>query len=152
MQADLPYLLPEAALRRLTGLVHLALRGFESESGQQFPLHLARATPHLTHLDLSENGFHSIPTVIMGLERLQCLKISRCPLRIWEQCTAVLTSLSKLRTLEMRKEGWSEDSGRSPHSAYYTWDRKSRELIDRIREQMPELIVRIDPIPREMEA
>ena len=112
MQADLPYPLPEAALQQLTGLVHLSLRGFGKRYDGQFPVPLARATPYLTHLDLRENRFGSIPTAIMGLERLEYLNISKCPLQLGQQCLAVLVSLPKLRTLEMRKEELSQSGYR----------------------------------------
>ena len=142
MQTDLPYLLPEAALLRLTGLVHLGIK-FTGMGVAPLVLEkpLARITPYLTYLDLSENKFWSIPTAIMGLERLECLKISQCPLQLGQQCLAVLASLSKLCTLEMRKEEWSEDTDRPPDSPFYTWDTESRDLIDSIREKMPELDV-----------
>ena len=143
MQADLPYLLPEAALHRLTGLVHLALRGFLEGRGGDLEVPLARITPYLTHLDLSENGFSSIPSAVVGLERLQHLNLSMCPLQLRQQRLGILTSLSKLRTLELRKEGWYQGSGHSSDSGYHTWDRKSRELVNILLEKLPELDVQI---------
>ena len=142
MQTDLPFLLPEAALRRLTGLVHLGIK-FTGMGIAPLVLEtpLAKSTPYLTYLDLSKNKFWSIPTAIKGLERLECLKISQCPLQLGYQCLAILASLSKLRTLEMRKEEWSEDTDRPPDSPFYSWDAESRKMIDRIRELMPELDV-----------
>ena len=83
MQADLPYLLSEAALRRLTGLVHLALRDFTKGEGENFPVALARATPYLTHLDLRENGFDGIPTAIMGLDRPAAPQYFQVPAATW---------------------------------------------------------------------
>ena len=151
-QADLHSLLPEAALRRITGLVHLAVK-FTAIGVTPLILEvpLARTTPYLTYRDLSENNFGSIPDAIMGLERLECLKICKCRLQLRQQDLAVLLSLSKLRALEMRKEKWSEDTDRSPDSPYHTWDRKSRELMNSLQEKSPELDLQIDLIPSKID-
>ena len=117
--------------------------GFGGTPSQDHPL------PDLPGL---EPDFGSIPTAIMGLERLQCLKISKCRLQLRQNDLAVLTSLAKLSSLEMRKEEWSEDTERAPNSPYHTWDRLSKEVMNSLREKLPELIVQIDPIPREVYA
>ena len=146
MQADLPFLIPDAALQQNAGLEHLTLSGFENANSGHFPLPLARISPHLTYLDLSRSGFDSIPTAIMGLERLQCVNLSRCPLQIRQQCLSVLASLSNLSTLVVRKEKWSQDTNRSPDSMYHSWDRKSKELMNGLQKKLPELRVQIRPI------
>ena len=126
--------------------MHLALRlktVYMSPSHMVLPL--ASTTPHLTHLDLSENGFSSMPAALMGLERLQYLNLSKCPLRLRPQCFAVLMTLTKLNTLELRKEEWYQGLHRPPDSPLYAWDAESRELMDSIREKMPELDVQVGP-------
>ena len=134
MQADIPFLLPEAALRRLTGLVHLALRLERPDiiSPSHLEVPLASITPFLTYLDLSESGFHSIPTAVMGLERLQHLKICKCPLELGQDCLAILMSLPMLRTLELRKVEWSKGSSHSQVSVYHSWDSGILEVMNRI--------------------
>ena len=88
---------------------------------------------------------HNIPTAIMGLEILECLNLSKCPLRLWDQCLAVLRSLPKLRILEMRKKRWYQGSSHSPYSPFHRWDAESRELMDSLAAEMPELDVQIEP-------
>ena len=144
MQADLPPPPSEAALQQLTGLEHLALRVMFREGGIRLEVPLAKTNPYLTHLDLSENGFGSIPTTIVGLERLQCLNISKGPLQLGYQCLAVLTSLPKLRTLDLRKQEWSEGYvlswGREP-DVYNDWNGLSEGILKHVREQLPQLHV-----------
>ena len=151
LQTDLTFLLPEATLQRLTRLVHLAARftpNYKSDAPLILEIPLIRTTPYLTYLDLSKSNTGSIPNAIMGLESLQYLKISKCPLQLRQQCLAILISLSKLRTLEMKKKKWYQGSHRPPDSPFYSWDAESREMMNTIEGKLPGLDMQIGPAQR----
>ena len=117
LQNELPTLLPEASLRRLQGLIHLKLRIMQLDDDilymDSLDIPLARAAPHLSHLDLGGNGFVSIPPAIAGLQRLQHLDLSENPLQLGASCLEVVKSLPQLRSLNLRQarmrawdDGW----------------------------------------------
>ena len=143
LQADLLSMMPENSLRDIRGLVHLTLRlkTRYHHHPSQLEIPLARATPYLTHLDLSGNGFDSIPTAIMGLERLQHLDISQNPLQIRQACLDSVMSLPKLCILVMRKE---DDEQPYPFQPWlHPWDTDSLNSIASIRSMLPRLNVQL---------
>lgn len=143
MQADLPYMLPEAALSSITSLLHLTLRFRRKDSLRcelKFPL--ARATPHLTYLNLSENSYGGIPIAARGLEMLQCLDLSNNPLRLRMRCLETVETIPKLRTLDLRKEKMRKEQ--SSLSQRHGWDSRSMKLMKSFCEKLPELDVLVD--------
>ena len=117
-------MIPESVLRGIRGLVHLTLR-LETTDTYPSPLqiHFARATPYLTHLDLSGNGFRSFPQAIAGLARLQHLDISQNSLQIRQACLDIVMSLPRLCVLDVRKEeGPQMDPARPWMFGLHSWD------------------------------
>ena len=131
---DPALLLTYAALENLCALVHLKL-----DIGIFYDYlepSLVKSTPQLTYLDLSGNGFKKIPSAITKLTNLRSLILADTPLQLGKSCLETMKVLTHLQTLDLRK-GISSDSRKLDHD----WNAESLELLWKVDEQLPELIV-----------